>query len=106
MKPILVPTGIKAAMEDGEVLFLYNRSSNPLKRMLLLGNGTGCIDKDYFSNPDNDGEIMFQFWNFGLAPITIKKGERIGQAVFQKYLIIDDDDADGERVGGHGSTGI
>jgi dUTP pyrophosphatase len=106
MKPVLVPTGIKAAMESDEALFLYNRSSNPIKRMLSLGNAVGICDSDYFSNPDNDGEIMFQFWNFGLAPVTIKKGERIGQAVFQKYLITNDDDADGERVGGHGSTGV
>lgn len=103
MKPVLVPTGIKAWMKPGEVLHGYNRSSNPLKRMLLLGNGCGVIDEDY---AEVDGEIMFQFWNLGLTPVTIKKGERIGQVIFQKYLITDDDDADGERVGGHGSTGV
>ena len=36
--------------------------------------------------------------------VTIKKGEAIGQAIFQKYLVSDDDDAQGERVGGFGST--
>lgn len=104
LKPTLVPTGVKANMGDQEALMLYNRSSNPLKNFLLLANGVGVIDKDYFENPDNDGHIMFQFVNFGLFPVTIKKGERIGQGVFQPFLKTDDDIAGGERTGGHGST--
>ena len=36
--------------------------------------------------------------------LTIKKGEAIGQAVFQKYFVADNDAAEGERVGGFGST--
>lgn len=104
LKPVLVPTGVKANMGDDEALMLYNRSSNPLKNFLLLGNGVGVIDKDYFENKDNDGHIMFQFINFGLFPVTIKKGDRIGQGVFQSFLKTDDDVAGGERTGGHGST--
>lgn len=104
LKPTLVPTGVKANMNQNEALMLYNRSSNPLKKFLLLANGVGVIDQDYFENPDNDGHIMFQFVNFGLFPVTIKKGERIGQGVFQEFLKTDDDIAGGERTGGHGST--
>lgn len=104
LKPTLVPTGIKANMGDDEALMLYNRSSNPMKNFLLLGNGVGVIDKDYFENEDNDGHIMFQFINFGLFPVTIKKGTRIGQGVFQPFLKTDDDVAGGKRTGGHGST--
>ena len=36
--------------------------------------------------------------------IEIKKGDVIGQAIFQKYLTVDNDKAEGERVGGFGST--
>ena len=36
--------------------------------------------------------------------IEIKKGEAIGQALFQKYLITDNDKAEGKRMGGFGST--
>lgn len=104
-KPTLVPTGVKAYMQDDEALFLYNRSSNPLKRFLLLGNGVGVIDSDYYNNPDNDGHIMFQFINFGFKDITIKKGDKIGQGVFKKFLKADNDKAGGERTGGFGSTG-
>lgn len=104
VKPTLVHTGIKAYMQDDEVLILANRSSNPIKRALVLGNGIGCIDSDYYSNPSNDGEIMFQFYNFSPIDITIKKGERIGQGIFQKFLKMDNDDAINDRLGGLGST--
>jgi len=104
MNPTLVKTGLKAYMQDDEVMFLYNRSSNPKKKGLILANSVGVIDKDYYGNPDNDGHVMFAFYNIKEEDITIKKGEAIGQAVFQKYLVSDDDNAKGERVGGFGST--
>ena len=104
MAPTLIKTGIKAYMQDGEVLMLYNRSSNPKKKGLILANSVGVIDKDYYENPDNDGHIMFAFFNIKDEDIVIKKGEAIGQAVFQKYFITDDDKAEGERIGGFGST--
>ena len=104
MNPTLIKTGIKAYMQDDEVLMLYNRSSNPKKKGLILANSVGVIDKDYYGNQDNDGHIMFAFYNIKDEDITIKKGEAIGQAVFQKYLVTDDDSAEGERIGGFGST--
>ena len=104
MNPTLVKTGIKAYMQDDEALMLYNRSSNPKKKGLILANSVGVIDKDYYGNPDNDGHIMFAFYNIKDEDTVIKKGEAIGQAVFQKYFISDDDVAEGERMGGFGST--
>ena len=89
-KPTLIKTGIKAYMADDEVL--------------ILANSIGVIDKDYYGNPDNDGHIMFAFYNIKDEDIEIKKGECIGQAIFQKYLIADNDSAEGERTGGFGST--
>ena len=103
-KPTLVKTGIKAYMESDEVLILANRSSNPGKKGLILANSIGVVDSDYYENPDNDGHIMYAFFNFKAEDIEIKKGERIGQAIFQKYLVTDNDIAQGERTGGFGST--
>ena len=103
-KPTLVKTGIKAYMADDEVLMLYNRSSNPGKKGLILANSVGVVDKDYYGNPDNDGAIMFAFYNIKSEPVEIKKGDVIGQAIFQKYFITDDDSAEGLRIGGFGST--
>ena len=102
----LVATGVKAYMQRDEFLALFVRSSTPLKKGLVKGNGVGVIDSDYYSNPSNDGHIMMQLLNVTKEPVIIQKGERIGQAVFQKFLLADDDIAGEERMSGFGSTGI
>jgi len=104
MKPTLVKTGLKAYMKDDEMLLLYNRSSNPGKKGLILANSVGVIDKDYYGNEDNDGHIMFAFFNVKEEDIEIKKGDVVGQSIFQKYLVVDNDISEGERKGGFGST--
>ena len=102
--PTLVKTGLKAYMKEDEYLMLCNRSSNPKKKGLVMANSIGIIDCDYYGNPDNDGHFMFAFFNIKSEDVEIKKGDAIGQAIFQKYLITDNDTAEGERVGGFGST--
>lgn len=102
--PTLIKTGLKAYMKEDEYLMLCNRSSNPKKKGLVMANSVGIIDKDYYGNPDNDGHFMFSFFNIKDEDVVIKKGEAIGQAIFQKYLTIDNDQAEGERIGGFGST--
>ena len=99
-----VTTGIKADMEEDEVLILANRSSNPKKKNLVLINGIGIIDKDYYNNPDNEGEIAFAFMNISDETIVIESGEKLGQGMFVKYLTTEDDRAEGVRNGGFGST--
>lgn len=99
-----VKTGVKADMEENEFLMLCNRSSNPKKKNLVLINGVGIIDKDYYNNPDNEGEIAFAFVNISNETITIESGEKLGQGIFCKYGITDDDYAKGDRTGGFGST--
>ena len=105
VKPTLIKTGIKSYMADDEVLYLYNRSSNPMKKGLVLANSVGIIDSDYYGNPDNDGHIMFAFYNFMPFSIKISKGEKIGQGIFSKFLKADGDNQNIERTGGFGSTG-
>lgn len=105
-QPTIVHTGIKARMEEDEVLELYNRSSNPKKLGLILANGVGVVDSDYFENEDNDGEICFAFYNFMPWYVVLHEGDRIGQGVFKKFLrptknlFIKDE----VRKGGFGST--
>ena len=103
-KPTLVETGLKAYMQDDEVLMLCNRSSNPFKKGLVMANSVGIIDADYYGNADNDGAMKFAFYNFNDQPVVIKKHERIGQAIFMKYHVADNDDANSIRAGGFGST--
>lgn len=101
----LIPTGVKAYMRENEVLFLFDRSSNPRKQGIALTNSVGVIDHDYYNNENNEGHMFGQFTNITDSPIKIEAGTRIMQGVFQEYLITDDDDATGVRTGGFGSTG-
>ncbi|GBG95279.1 deoxyuridine 5'-triphosphate nucleotidohydrolase [Ligilactobacillus salitolerans] len=106
LKPSLVPTGIKAYMAPDEYLLLADRSSAPLKRGLVLPNGVGIIDADYFDNPNNEGEIFFQLLNFSLFDQTIKRGEKIGQGIFMPFLLADGEEKpQTKRTGGFGSSG-
>lgn len=100
----LVPTGIKAQLDEGTYLELSVRSSCPMKYWLILANGVGIIDADYYNNPDNEGHIFFQIANLSPYPILLKKGDCIGQGIIKPYLLADDDKAEGERTGGFGST--
>lgn len=105
--PTLVHTGIKANMYEDEVLELYNRSSNPKKLGLILANSVGVVDADYYNCEDNDGEILFSYYNIKPWDVTLKVGDKIGQGVFKKVLrpevglVVKEE----TRKGGHGSTG-
>ena len=70
----------------------------------MFPHSAGIIDADYYGNVDNDGHIMIQCINIKDEDVLIKKGDAIAQAMFQKYLVADDDNATGSRVGGFGST--
>lgn len=104
MKPTLIPTGLKSYMEDDEVLLIVPRSSGPKKQGISFPHNVGVVDSDYYDNPDNEGHIFVQCINLKDEDVVIKKGEAIAQAIFQKYLTVDDDNAEGERAGGFGST--
>ena len=100
----LVFLNVKAYMQPDEKLQMYIRSSLAVKSNITLET-SGLIDSDYYSNPDNDGNIGVKFRNNGDAPIIITKGTRCCQGVFGKYLVADGDDANETRTGGYGSTG-
>lgn len=103
-KPTLVPTGIKCELNDNTYLELSVRSSCPLKYWLILANGVGIIDADYYNNPDNEGHIYFQMINLSPFDIQLHKGDVIGQGIIKPYLVTEDDNASGDRLGGFGST--
>ncbi len=72
----LVPTGYYGNQDDyadcGGML-LFARSSLSMKKGLMLGNGVGLIDCDYFD------EVKVILTNITDTPVTIEKGERIAQ---------------------------
>lgn len=99
-------TGLKAYMQDDEVLMVYPRSSLPRRYHLTIPNNVGIIDKDYYGNVDNDGAIFISLYNFGTSKVSLKKGERVAQGIFQKYLVSSSEEkVINVRNGGFGSTG-
>ena len=104
MKPTLIPTGLKAYCAVDEWCMLANRSSGP-KKGFVLSNSIGIIDADYYENETNDGHFYFAYFNVSDHDLEVKKGDIIGQVVFQKYLVTDDDQtSENIRSGGFGST--
>ena len=102
-KPTLIPTGLKAYCAEDEYYMLVNRSSGP-KKGFVMANSIGIVDSDYYNNESNEGHFYFQYFNFSDIDLEVKKGDVIGQVIFQKYLTVDDDKAEGVRAGGFGST--
>lgn len=103
-----IMTGVKCELLPNQVLILANRSSNPSKKGLILANGIGVIDADYYGNPDNDGEIGFEFYNILDEDVVIKKGEKLGQGIIVEFIKTENDYASMTgmtRSGGFGSTG-
>ena len=94
-------TDIKSYMNKDEVLKIYPRSSMGIKFGVQLANTTGIIDSSYYGNPDNDGNIGICIMNNSTESYSVSTGDRIGQGIFQKYLIADNDDTlNKERVSG------
>ncbi len=103
---ITVPTGIRAEIDMGYVLMLYPRSGLGFKYRLTLNNTVGVIDSDYFHS-DNEGHIMIRMTNCSKdKALTVEAGKGFAQGVFMPFGITFDDDADGIRNGGFGSTTV
>lgn len=103
---IIIPTGVRAEIDEGWGLMLYPRSSLGFKYRLQLDNTVGVIDSDYFYSR-NEGHILIKLTNGSNKNkiIAIKAGDGIIQGIFQRYGITSNDVADGIRNGGFGSTG-
>lgn len=102
---IRIPTGIRAQMEDGWVLTIYPRSGQGFKYRVQLYNSVGVIDADYFG-AENEGHIQIKLVNANSEGKTmhVRQGEAFAQGIFLPFGITVDDDADGLRSGGFGST--
>lgn len=101
---IKIPTGVRCKMDADWVLMIYPRSSIGFKYQVGLANTTGIIDSDYYRG-NNEGHIMVKLVNNGNKIFSANEGDKIVQGVFLPYGITTDDNAEGERIGGFGSTG-
>ena len=100
-----IPLGIKASMNEGEVLFLLVRSSQGFKYNVRMCNQVGVIDKDYYNNPDNEGHMFIKLENQGDKDYVVSKGDKIIQGIFLPFLTVDNEEnIDNVRTSGIGST--
>lgn len=102
---IKIPTGIRVKMDEDWVLKLYPRSGLGFKYRLQLNNTVGIIDSDYYFS-DNEGHIFAKITNDSNEGKTLEIGAGSGfmQGIFIEYGITIDDNAEGIRNGGFGST--
>lgn len=104
-KTIKVPTGIRVRMREDWVLSLYPRSSLGFKYRLQLNNTVGIIDSDYYYS-SNEGHMFIKVTNDSNENKTVEvaAGQGFAQGIFTQYGITEDDECDGVRDGGFGST--
>lgn len=106
-KSVLIPTGIRARIDDGWVLKIYPRSGLGFKHRIQLDNTVGIIDADYY-NSSNEGHIMIKLTNDSNKEsntvVTLEAGKGFAQGIFLEFGITEDDEASGVRDGGFGST--
>jgi dUTP pyrophosphatase len=101
----VVPTGVAIALPRGYAAFVHPRSGLAARAGLGLVNSPGTIDSGY------RGEIKVIVINHDpVAAITLQRGERIAQLVFQKveqarFTEVRELPASQRADGGHGSTG-
>lgn len=102
---IKIPTGIKVLLDNDKFLACYPRSGLWFKYRCQLDNSVGIIDSDY-SGSDNEGHIFAKITNDGKEgkSFTVNKGEAFMQGIIQQFFKTDDDETDGIRNGGFGST--
>ena len=101
---VLVPTGLKIALELGWEAQIRPRSGLALKHGISAPNTPGTIDSDY------RGEVGVILINLGQEPFIIKRGDRIAQMVIAavaqaKVAEVDSLDDTARGAGGFGSTG-
>ena len=102
---IKIPTGIRARMNEEWVLAIFPRSGLGFKYRLQLNNTVGIIDSDYY-NSDNEGHIFIKITNDSNEgkELSVSAGGGFSQGIFFMYGITEDDDCEGLRNGGFGST--
>lgn len=100
---IVIPTGIRAKIDDDYVLCIFPRSSLGFKYQIALCNTVGIIDSDYYE-AENEGHIKIKIINNSNKVFSLKSGERFAQGILFNFGITVDDDVVDKRTGGIGST--
>ena len=102
-----IATGLRVKMQPGWVLFILPKSGLGTRYRSQLDNTCGVVDSDYYF-AENEGHIIISMTNDSRAGLEMEvvAGKAFAQGIFLPYGITEDDDADGKRTGGFGSTGV
>ncbi|MEG1882300.1 MAG: deoxyuridine 5'-triphosphate nucleotidohydrolase [Clostridia bacterium] len=102
---VKIPTGIRVRIDEGWWLGCLPRSGLGFKYRLQLNNTMGVIDSDYYFS-DNEGHIFAKITNDSNEgkEVAVEASDGFMQAIFIPYGITYQDDANGVRNGGMGST--
>lgn len=100
-----IPTGLKIRLPKGHKLDIQSRSGLAIKQGVFVLNSPGLIDSEYI------GEICVILCNISDEPFEIKQGDRIAQAVLNKYQNINWEitttlEQSDRGVNGFGSSGV
>lgn len=103
-KTVLVPTGFSMEIPVGFEAQIRPRSGLAVKNSIGIMNAPGTIDSDY------RGEVKVILTNFGSAPFTVQRGDRIAQMVVARYERVQWEESDSltatqRGAGGFGHTG-
>lgn len=101
----LIPTGFAVALPEGFEAQIRPRSGLAVRHGIGIVNSPGTIDADY------RGEVQIALINFGPAPYTVRRGDRIAQMVVQRVcrprlVVVESLDETDRNAGGFGHTGI
>ena len=100
-----IPLGIKVNMNRDEMLMIVVRSSTGFKHNVRMCNQVGIIESDYYNNPNNEGHLFIKLQNEGTEDFVVKKGDRLCQGIFVKFLTVDnEEEITNVRTNGFGST--
>lgn len=105
LQRVLIPTDLYMAIPEGYELQICSRSGLALKNGIFCLNAPGVVDADYRGNV---GVILA---NFSDTPFIINPGDRVAQAVLNKFEKIEWKEVttldETERgTGGFGHSGI
>ena len=104
----VIPSGIRAVFSDEELetwhLEVFAGQACQSREGLNITNQVEIINADHFQG-ENGGDILLALKNTNRKIIDIAAGERICQGIFKIHGLTSDDDAEGHRSGGVGSTG-
>ncbi len=100
-----IPLGVKVKMNSDEMLMIIVRSSVGCKYNVRMCNQVGIIESDYYNNIENEGHLFVQLKNESDSDFIVKKGDRLCQGIFTKFLTVDNEkEIDKIRTNGFGST--